>query len=124
MGNIKDVFDTRETLDAYVHERRSGNTTRQVDAAIQALFKGKVVKIVDHSDDGDNMRASKILFKAILRRLEYEYHLGEMFKLGQIRVDSIRYIIELTDKYFEARDYAIQQDIEHRKFWYNGYNVD
>lgn len=54
--------------------RRNGNTTRQVDFAIQKLFEGYTVKIEDHSLVGVRMNVR--LQELIMKRLELEH----MFK--------------------------------------------
>jgi len=120
MNNIKDVFDTR--MVPAVHDRKSGNSTRQIDAAIQALFNGKIVKVVDHADDGDN-RATSFLFKAIIRRLEYEHNLEIMYKFGQILVNKRDYTIKLTEQYYISRKYAEEHYARENEFYYNKFTI-
>jgi len=52
--------------------RQSGNTTRQIDFAIQILFEGHIVKVRDHSGI---RQANQDLFRRIMRRLEFEHNL-------------------------------------------------
>ena len=54
-------------------DRRVGHTTRQVDYAIQLLFQGEVVKVLDHWKGGTIKEANKYLFDRILNRLNLEH---------------------------------------------------
>ena len=54
----------------YVDRKRSGNTTRIIDATIQFLFKGYAVKVIDHCDRGI---ASKNLMERLITRLNFEH---------------------------------------------------
>ena len=51
-------------------ERRSGNTTRIIDEAIQALFNHGAVIVKDHFDTGKN---NKALIHKIVRRITMEH---------------------------------------------------
>lgn len=56
--------------------RRVGNTTRQIDNIIQALFSGKTVAIRDHYDISnlsEDKRASRQLLDKVLKRMESEH---------------------------------------------------
>lgn len=67
------------TLDAkeyYIPVRRMGNTTRQVDFAIQKLFDGYVVKMEDHFENGKHRVANKFLFARVMERLEREFRMS------------------------------------------------
>lgn len=55
--------------------RRVGNSTRQVDRAIQILFSGKVCVVRDHCQGGHHDGANRYLFDRILKRLNTEYDL-------------------------------------------------
>lgn len=62
------------------HSRRSGNTTRQVDYAIQKLFEDNEVLIIDHYSKPDggtrlNYNLNKSLLDRICNRLQNEHHL-------------------------------------------------
>jgi hypothetical protein len=50
--------------------RRSGQTTRLIDEAIQTLFTEGTVRIVDHH--GTRM-ASELMFQTFMRRLSLEH---------------------------------------------------
>lgn len=54
----------------YIPARRSGNTTRLVDTAIQNLFRGETILCLDHN--GHNT-ADTTLMEKILRRLSIEH---------------------------------------------------
>ena len=56
--------------------RASGNTTRQIDAAIQVLFDGKIIMVRDHFELGENRKINRILFDRILDRLSFEHFGG------------------------------------------------
>lgn len=54
--------------------RRCGNTTRQVDAAIQALFKGAVIYCQDHSyEETGSSIANELFMDRIIKRIELEH---------------------------------------------------
>jgi hypothetical protein len=54
-------------------DRGSGRTTRQVDFAIQELFKGHIVEVRDHWEDGNNKVANRMLLDKIIERLQNEH---------------------------------------------------
>ena len=56
-------------------ERRSGNTTRQIDAAIQALFDGHTVELNDHFKSGGCRESNKALLRRTLGRLWHEHRI-------------------------------------------------
>lgn len=62
------------TMDGFEpnYDRRSGNSTRQIDYAIQLLFSGKIVKVVDHASEG-RRRVNQMLFNRIRDRLHFEH---------------------------------------------------
>lgn len=51
-------------------KRRSGRSTRLIDAAIQILFQQGYVRCKDHFDHPD---AHRILFEKVLRRIKSEH---------------------------------------------------
>lgn len=69
--------------DEISHERRVGNTTRQINYTIEMLFRGYIVRVLDHS----NIRAAnKDLLNRILRRLEIEHKLTPRPDESQIQI--------------------------------------
>lgn len=54
-------------------KRRTGNTTRQVDFAIQLLYEGYIVVVQDHWDGGTNHHANDHLFRRIIDRFQTEF---------------------------------------------------
>ncbi len=54
----------------YISARRSGNTTRLIDAAIQNLFRGETILCLDHAG---HLSAHNDLIHRILRRLSIEH---------------------------------------------------
>lgn len=69
--------------------RRNGNTTRQVDYAIDRLFKGDRVIVIDHYG---SRKASERLLGLIINRLNIEHG---YFTKDQIDVDINKLEIEL-----------------------------
>lgn len=56
--------------------RRCGNSTRQIDLAIDLLFSGFKVDVKDHFDNGCMRESNRLLFEHILLRLDREHHIG------------------------------------------------
>lgn len=56
--------------------RRKGNSTRQIDRAIQIIFSGRTCVVLDHFEDGSSHRANLYLFNQILSRLAFEHEIG------------------------------------------------
>ncbi len=57
----------------YIPGRRTGNTTRQVEAAVRAFLIGYNVEVRDHHDDGQNLTANLHLLRLITNELEKNY---------------------------------------------------
>lgn len=58
------------------NKRRDGNSTRQIDFAIQKLFEGYIVVVEDHYFNKDwrpDRKASEYLFKRIIDRIKFEH---------------------------------------------------
>jgi len=51
--------------------RADGNTTRQCDYAIQKLFQGFRVKVLDHFNDGMHAEDNRFLFSKICKVLKF-----------------------------------------------------
>ncbi len=66
----------------YTPGRRMGNSTRIIDAAIQALFEGKIVAVRDHYA---TPRSNRHLMDNIIRRLRVE-HQHVKFKVYKNRM--------------------------------------
>lgn len=64
--------------------RRCGNTTRQIDIAIQKLFEGYKIIVIDHHD---TKNSNELLLQRILRRLESEHRLSELIKNNKIKIN-------------------------------------
>lgn len=66
--------EIKSTLDGVLltDERGSGNTTRQIDAAIQHLFNGYAVKCISHGEP-NSREANRFLAEKIIDRLEAEH---------------------------------------------------
>ena len=89
--------ETKTTLEGFSNEygRMVGNSTRQVDLAIQLLFKGYIVKVLDHWENGEHRDANKDLFDRVLKRLHSEH--GRIFYSRNIGVDRNELTIELHE---------------------------
>lgn len=73
----KKVVTTLEAIDyKNQYTRRAGNTTRQIDYAIQELFKGNIVICLDHYQVGEHRPMNEYLMRRILSRLEFEHGMG------------------------------------------------
>lgn len=76
-----------------IQNRRCGNTTRQVDAAVQELFtEGKVIW-KDHAHTFNNM-AQDHGFKRLLDRLRYEHR----YAFPLMTINSIEFMITLKSE--------------------------
>jgi hypothetical protein len=53
--------------------RRNGNTSRQVNFAIELLYLGHRVIVEDHYRDGEDLNANNLLLIRILNRITSEY---------------------------------------------------
>ena len=71
-----DIDKTASTLDDTVeirNERNCGNTTRQVNYAVDKLFDGYSVLIKDHTDNGNHKLGNEGLLESIINRLNFEH---------------------------------------------------
>lgn len=55
-------------------KRRIGQSIRQIDLAIQILYRDNIVHILDHHNYGRNDGANKILLKRVIKRLNSEHN--------------------------------------------------
>ena len=85
-----------ENVDIF-NRRRCGNTTRQIDYAIQKLFEGRRVVARDHDQYPESWRMTNLdLFHRILKRLSFEHGLDGMVELKYININRRDLSIELT----------------------------
>lgn len=91
---MKERVSTILTPNSNLPYRACGNTTRQVDFAIQELFKGNIVLVQDHYMNGNDKDNNRRLLNLIRDRLSFE-HKG--LKEIEIAIKFIRntYTIEL-----------------------------
>ena len=69
------ISKTVSTLDDAVeirNQRNCGNTTRQVNYAVDKLFDGYSVLIKDHAYNGTDIRLNEALLNSIIDRLNFE----------------------------------------------------
>lgn len=95
---VKDLSEAEIT-----RGRGTGNTTRQVDLAIQLLFSGYKVEVKDHYNGGELRAANENLFDRILRRLSMEHHLRN--ESGSMLVDANRRELTIEFKYTESETF-------------------
>lgn len=86
------TLECSEILD----RRQCGNTTRQVDFAIQKFFKGYVVHLRDHFQDGKNRRANERMLQLILQRLSREHQAIDLILADKLKIDLNKLTIELV----------------------------
>lgn len=86
--NIGNTIDGIEYT--FVSSRRSGNTTRQVDAAIQDLFAGIKLNVIDHHENGKNRMANDRLMKLILGRLQFEHRMRKEYVIVDFNSNTIQ----------------------------------
>jgi hypothetical protein len=79
----------------YVPRRRTGNTTRQVNYAVEQLFKGFVVQVKDHFQEGKNTAANQELFRRILKRLDIEQDVPQLILDGKLKIDFNKLELEI-----------------------------
>lgn len=77
------------------YSRRSGNTTRLIDAAIQILFDGNACVVRDHYKAGLDRDANMMLFRKITERLRREHAIS--FEFGNLGVDLNDMVIWLAN---------------------------
>lgn len=85
-GSITEVESTLKNFDWNLDTgRKCGNTTRQVDLAIQILFNGKTCACFDHFQGGECATANIHLYNRIIQRLEFEYP-EQKFKASRLKL--------------------------------------
>lgn len=95
-------FNTLADVDIDNESRRVGNTTRQIDGAIQALFSGKIVEVVAHYKP--SLMSNNILLGQIIRRMQMEHKYDSLVSKGYIVLDRERCIIKLSNEFFNKLD--------------------
>lgn len=72
--------------------RAKGNTTRQINNAIDLLFQGKKIKIVDHWENGTHKHANLHQFNTLLDRISRDYY----YILKVIEIDKVNLTIKFN----------------------------
>jgi len=74
--------DIKSTLDWGVFKggNKAGNSTRQIDLAIQLLFSGYLVEIRDFFNEGNDEETNMYLYDKVLHRFMSE-HRNDMIRL-------------------------------------------
>lgn len=88
----------KETHDTIVYDnpdyhRRSGNSTRQIDKAVQIIFSGHKCIVHDHWNGGTGQKTNQDLFSRILNRIHAEHHAW----FPMLKVDKEKFTIEIAD---------------------------
>ena len=65
---MKKKVSTLDGIDIQPY-RMAGNSTRQVDMAVDLLFSGFKVEVKDHHKEGADSQANRMLFDRVVRRL-------------------------------------------------------
>lgn len=90
--------ERRNTIDGcdlnYI--RVSGNTTRQIDYAIQLLYGEYIVEVRDHYESGKNRRVNQLLFDRIRDRILLEHR--NLMRNEVLRIDRTKLELELIQK--------------------------
>lgn len=68
-------------------KRRSGNTTKQCDFAIELIMSGYIVKVEDHFENGENKQSNQFLFNKIIERLQKEHNLSYLLHKKVLSID-------------------------------------
>ena len=70
--------------------RKKGNSTRQLNRAIEYLFSGHPVVVEDHHDNGKNRNSNRELLNSIIDRLMYEHSINTSnIKVSYTNIGSI-----------------------------------
>jgi len=96
---IKSTLDSTKDYNL----RRKGHTTRQVDLAIQLLFEGYNVQVLDHFEEGNSDNANEYLLKRILDRMAHE-HPAALLSLVVDRKTMIIHIDQNVIEHFVGKD--------------------
>lgn len=80
-------------------KRRSGNTTKQCNFAIEKIMSGYIVEIKDHFKNGENKNSNKILFNKIIKRLEKEHNLFYLLNENFLGIDYINLKIYFKNEF-------------------------
>lgn len=86
--------EIKNTIDDVVFKpfRGTGNTTRQVNKAIELLFEGYVVEVIDHAREEPSLAFDKALLDRIERRLQSEH----CWVKYRVKTDGQKWTIELS----------------------------
>lgn len=80
-------------------KRRSGNTTKQCNFAIEMIMSGHLVGIKDHFKNGENKNSNQFLFNKIIKRLEKEHNLSYLLEKNFIGIDYINLNIYFKNEF-------------------------
>lgn len=91
------LVERKSTLNAYIQKsgRKMGNSTRQINLAIDLLFEGYKVVVTDHWKNGRDLIANRDLLRRIVKRLEHEF----LIERKHTRLNYDYLTIMLSDQY-------------------------
>lgn len=114
-GIAQATLDIVSSLDGFetTNERRSGNTTRLIDACVQIIFQGKTCLVKDHDLRGTNVKMNRYLFQRVKRRFETEHQAVLDYVCFDFKNLAI-YIFRSLDE--KKRVYAEESKRDSRKF--------
>ncbi len=75
--------------------RRTGQTTRLIDEAIQEIFKGETWEARDHHMFGTNRQSNEYLFNGVIKRLTSEHNLVGVNPYDRFEIDKKNLKIKL-----------------------------
>lgn len=81
--------------------RRVGNSTRQINAAIEFLFDVDLYTVIvrDHYKNGSDTKANKYLLERIVQRLEVEHKINiqKLIRDKKLIIDKVKSTITLLE---------------------------
>ena len=92
---MKKVKNTLDGIEFNYYQRSCGNSTKQIDLAINLLYNGYKVVVKDHWEGGSHRKANEDLFRRILKRLQFEHNLDLLIKENKIKINKSEFTIEL-----------------------------
>jgi hypothetical protein len=90
---MREKISTLDCPGIRIGERRCGNTTRQIDFAIQELFNGKIVFVRDHY--GSNKEQNGHIMRRLIDRLLNDHNYTSKGLESDFIIDKDNFTIEL-----------------------------
>lgn len=105
----KEIVSTLNAIE--LPGRQCGNTTRQVNYAVDMMFLGYRVKFEEHAANkmnrNDARHLNRELLDSVLTRLKNEHRYnGDEIEFGKIKIDSLTLTIELIEVWKYQTDWV------------------